>query len=466
MKTVDELYRNGRITPIRPFSVFDVSELDQALLSFSQGTHIGRLAVSFQNPKSIVKLLRQPQSATFDPEARYIITGGFGGLGRSIIKWMVDRGRHDFVVLSRRGATTSAAQVFLDDLKRRRVHIEAIACDVSKREDVAQAFQRISVVGRPLKGVVNAALSLSDLSFSKLTNDQWYSGIAAKTQGSVNLHEASIALPLDFFVMITSTESIWAPPTQAAYIASDEFQKYFARYRRRLGLPASTVFYGFVVDVGSDFRETSHGTEAMYARNLVSTITEHQMLAALEPAFLDSQACSSWIGQQQDPLSAATYFTCLNPIDLAGLTSSNEPSWHRDGRVSLIIRAMNDARRHALTGAGDSVDDEADKSGFKTARLRRAFDNAIKTGPDGRASTVEFVIDSITTTIANMLFITTESVNPSKSVASHGVDSLIAVELSNWFHEALGVTLKNVLDSHLSIQMLAEQTVDTALAVK
>ncbi|KAL8788410.1 MAG: hypothetical protein Q9195_007289 [Heterodermia aff. obscurata] len=464
MKTVNELYRTGGIAPIRPLSIFDVSELDQALSSFSQGKHIGKLAVSFQNPKSIVKVLRQPQSASFDPGARYVITGGFGGLGRSIIKWMADRGAHNFVLLSRRGATTTAAQVFLDDFKSRGFHMEAVICDVSKREDVEQAFKNISAVDRPVKGVVNAALSLSDRSFNKLTIDEWSSGVAAKTRGLVNLHEATAALPLEFFVMITSTESIWAPPTQAAYIAADEFQTSFARYRRRLGLPASTVSYGFVIDVGSDFRETSHGTEAMYTRNLVSTITEHQTLAALEPAFLSSQGSLPWIGQQHDPLSACTIFTCLNPIELAGMSSDNEPWWYRDGRVSLIMRAMKDARRHQLVSTGDSFGDEANKSASGTARLRRAFDSAIKAGPGARQSTIELVTDSIRKTIADMLFMTPETVNLGKSVADHGVDSLISVELSNWFHDGLGATLKNVLDSHLSIQTLAEQTVDDALS--
>ncbi|KAK3178717.1 Type I Iterative PKS [Lepraria neglecta] len=464
MKTVNELHQTGRIAPIHPLSVSDVSELDQTLLSFSRGTHIGKLVVSFQNPNSIIKLLRQPQTATFDPEARYIITGGLGGLGRSILRWMVDRGAHDFVVLSRRGASTLAAQVLLDDLKARGVRIEAIACDVSKREKVVQVIHKVSAANRPVKGVVNAVLSLSDLSFDKLTIDQWRSGIAAKTQGSVNLHEATIALPLDFFVMLTSTETIWAPPTQAAYIAADNFAAYFARYRRRLGLPASTVSYGFVSDVGSDYRETSHGTEDMYARNLASTMTEHQALAALEPAFLDSQGRSQWIGQQHDPLSAATFFTCLNPIDLAGMISTNVPRWHRDGRVSLIMRAMNDARRHALTSAEDGIDGDADDSASGTARLRRAFDDAIKAGPDARATTVELVTDGIAKTIAEMLFIDAGNVNPSKSVAEHGVDSLIAAELRNWFHQALRTKLQNLLDSQTSIKMLAEQIVDKALS--
>ncbi|KAI4098898.1 MAG: hypothetical protein LQ339_006204 [Xanthoria mediterranea] len=464
MKTVNELHRAGRIDPIRPFSVYDVSELDQALLSFSQGTHTGKLAVTFQNPCSSIKLLQQPQSAVFDPDARYVITGGFGGLGRSIIKWMADRGAHNFVLLSRRGATTTAARMFLNECKARGIQIEAIACDVSKQDDVAQAFQRISTTNIPVKGVVNAALALSDLSFNKLSHDQWCSGIAAKTQGSINLHEATAALALDLFLMITSTESVWAPPTQAAYIASDNFQTYLARYRRRLGLPASTVSYGFVADVGSDFRETSHGTEAMYARNLVSTITEHQTLAALEPAFLKEQGSSEWIGQQQDPLSAASYFTCLNPLELAELRSSNEPWWHRDARVSLLMRAMTDARHHSLQGTADGMDQEAGQFGSATVKLRRAFEAAVQAGPDARTSTIELARISITKTIAEMLFISPETVDVSKSVADHGVDSLISVELANWFQEALGATVKNLLDSQTSIQTLAEEIVDKALS--
>ena len=464
MKTVNELHRAGRIDPIRPFSTHDVSELDQALLSLSQGTHIGKLAITFQDPSSSIKLLQQVQSASFDPGARYVITGGFGGLGRSIIRWMIDRGAQDFVVLSRRGVIPTAAQMLLKDLKGRGVEIEAMVCDISKQKDVMQAFQRVAATDRPIKGVVNAALSLSDLSFDKLSHDQWCSGIAAKTQGSMNLHEATATMGLDFFVMITSTESVWAPPTQAAYIASDNFQTYLARYRRRLGLPASTVSYGFVADVGSDFRETSHGTEAMYARNLVSTITEHQMLAALEPAFVPEQEASEWIGRQHDPLSAATYFTCLDPLELAELTSSNEPWWHRDARVSLIMRAMYDARRHARQGGADGMDRETDQTGSGTANVRRAFDVAIQAGSDARTSSIELASSSIVKTIAEMLFISPESVNVTKSVAEHGVDSLISVELSNWFHGAFGATVKNgLLDSETSIQMLAEQIVDEAL---
>ncbi|TGJ78773.1 hypothetical protein E0Z10_g9991 [Xylaria hypoxylon] len=458
MKQVDDLRRAEQITPIRPFTVSSISELDQTLLSFSKHTHVGKLVVSFLEPKSVIKVIQQPPVATFDPQARYIITGGFGGLGRSIIRWMVDRGAQDLIVLSRRGVSTPAAQGLLDDLKVRGVRIEGVACDVSNKQQVVQAIHNAVGTTRPVKGVVNAVMSLSDLSFDKLTIDQWRDGIAGKTQGTVNLHEATMRLPLDFFVMLTSTETIWAPATQAAYIAADNFATYFARFRRRLGLPASTVSYGFVSDVGSDFRQVAHGTEDMYTRNLASTITEKQTLAALEPAFLNLKGGA---GQQHDPLSAANIFTCLNPIDLAAMASTHTPRWHQDGRVSLIMRAMNDAKRHMFARSQESADGDADNS---ASGMRRAFDDAIKAGPDARAGAVKLVMDGIMRTIAEMLFIDTVNVNPSKTVAEQGVDSLIAAELRNWFHQALRTNIHNMLDSQMCIEKLAEQIVDEALS--
>lgn len=474
MARLDELYRAGSIAPINPMSVSDISDLDKTLTGFSKGTHIGKHVVSFQNPNSTVKVLQEPVRAVFNSEGRYVITGGLGGLGRGIIRWMVARGARDFVILSRRGVTTPAAQLLLQDLTSMGVHFEATACDVSKQKEVIDSIRKASSsAGRPIKGVVHAAMSLSDLSFDKLTADQWRDGFAAKALGTLNLHEATASLPLDFFIMVTSTESIWAPPTQASYIAANNFQDYFARYRRRLGLPASTVAYGLVSDVGSDFRHKSVGTDDMYVRNKTLTISEHQVLAQLEPAFLDSSNITVgngdgmiWIGKEQDPLSAANLFTCLDPVALAVMatTTTNEPRWYSDGRVSLIMRAMKDAQRHAKgSDTANGVGSNAGKSAL--TQLRDAFEAAVKTGSEGRAAAIELVTEGIIKTVAEMLFIDISNVNPTKSVADHGVDSLIAAELRNWFHQALKVKLQmqSLLDASTSIKALAEDIVDKAL---
>ncbi|KAK4173766.1 putative polyketide synthase [Triangularia setosa] len=465
LKTVDDLYRWGVIAPIRPFAVHDASELDRVLLGMSKGTHIGKLVVSFENPASLVKLVREPPAAKFDSEARYVVTGGLGGLGRAIIKWMVSRGACDFLILSRRGINTPAAQSLVNNLVAQGVRIEAVVCDVSKRGDVVDAVRKASSGNCPVRGVIHAAMALTDLSFDKLSMDQWRDGFAAKALGSLNLHEATLSLPLDFFVMITSTESIWAPPTQAAYIAANNFQDHFARYRRRLGLPASTVAYGLVADVKSDFLHNSVGTDDMYVRNKTMTITEHQVLAQLEPAFLAAET-SRWAGREHDPLSEANILTCLDPVGLAELASTSDhiPRWYRDGRVSLIIRAMNDVQRQA-SGAEVAQDGAGGVGKSAVARLRGAFVDGIMGGAEARTSTVALVTEGVTQTVAAMLFIDASTVDPAKSIAEHGVDSLIAAELRSWFHQVLKTNLKmgELLDAQTSIRALAENIVDEAL---
>ncbi|KAH6651430.1 hypothetical protein BKA67DRAFT_537308 [Truncatella angustata] len=467
MRTMDNYYRAGFIAPIRPYSVFDISELDQVLIGFSKGTHLGKYVMSFQKPDSLVKTLQEPPKASFDTQAVYVVTGGLGGLGRAIISWMVKRGARDFLVLSRFGIRTPAAQQLVDGLASQDVRIEAMLCDVSRWEEVDTVLRKLKSKARPVKGVVHAAMSLSDLSFDRLNIDQWRSGYAAKALGTINLHRATQSLPLDFFVMITSTESIWAPPTQASYIAANNFQNYFARYRRRLGMPASMVAYGLVSDVGSDFRHTAVGTDGMYIRNKALTISEYQVIAQLEPAFLRSEDLvpthSQWIGYEQDPLAAANFYTCLDPAALARLDAPGIPRWHSDARVSLVVRSMQDAQRR---GTGSDAEDKNGESGKSAmTRLRQAFDDGVKAGVEAREDTVALVEEGITTTVAEMLFNGKSNVNLAKSVADHGVDSLIAAELRNWFHQALRTNLLmlDLLDAHTSIKALAESVVEKAL---
>lgn len=196
------------------------------------------------------------------------------------------------------------------------------------------------------------------------------------------------------------------------------------------------------------------------------TITEHQVLALLEPAFLNTED-SQWIGREQDLLSIANTFTCLDAVALAEVASVNDsiPRWYSDGRVSLVIRALNDARRHA---DGSRLVQDGSKGAGKSAiaQLRQAFDEGVAAGPGGRANTVELVTDGIVKTVADMLFIDTSNVNSSKSVADHGLDSLIAAELRNWFHQALRVNLRiqDLLDANVSIRTLAENIVDKSIA--
>ena len=477
MQAVDNHYRAGRIAPISPVTVSDISQLDQTLLSFSRGTHFGKLVVK-TNPNSLVRMVLSPLAASFDPKACYIIAGGLEGLGRSIIQWMGDRGARDVVVLSRRGTSTPEAWSLVEAMAERGVHVHPVACDLSNKEKVVQAIEQASS-RRPVKGVVHSAVSYRDISFEKLPLEGWRDGLAAKVSGTRNLHEATKSLALDFFVMTTSFPAVLGFATQAAYTAANNFQDQFARYRHRMGLPATAAQFGLINDIGH--LSTNNTTLDMMARNKALTVPESYFLRLLEPAFVGHETAMA----MDDALAAATYTTCVDPAHMAakeredaelGIPSGAEPRWFRDARVSHIIQALNDALRHGSDGdaAGQATQDDGRSA---IARLRRDMDDAVqqtRTAPPGteqqeqRARAVELVTAAVKTTVAAMLLMDESTVSAARAVSAHGVDSLIATEFRNWLHVALGakISMVDLLDPRTTISVLAARIVDAAVGVQ
>lgn len=475
MGAVDSYYRKGLIGPIPRVAAPDVAQFSQVLANFSN--MIGKLVVTFTNPESLVRMIPPAPTVNFDPEACYVITGALSGLGQSVIRWMGDRGARHMVLLSRRDITNdSGARVLVESQAGRDIDVKGIICDVSNKDQVKRVIQQISS-SRPIKGVVHAAVSYQDLTFDKLSHSKWNEGLSAKVEGTKNLHEATLSMPLDFFVMPTSALSVYAFATQGAYTAANNFQDAFVRYRQQKGLPASTVSFSLIRDV------TKVGTDAitmdLFERNKTLTLGESQFLTLLEPAFLNNKTAAEtsseqWLGQRQDPLSAANLHTYLDPagmmvrkreeIEGEGASSTITPRWYGDGRVSLIMRAFSDAQRQSANLQGSS--DDGSKN--TVAHLRRTFDAAVQAGFSGRIDSIAFVQSAIANAMAEMLFVDVESVNVAKSVADQGVDSLIAAELRNWFHQALGtnISMLDLLDPSVGISTLAGKITDEALAAR
>lgn len=472
MQTVTSYYRQGLIRPIPKIVTLDVSQVGSAIGSFPEIT--GKLVTIFDNPETLVKMMPLAPSVHFDSEACYVITGALGGLGQSLVQWMGDRSAKHLALLSRRNAASvPGVSDLCKSLTSRGIHIECYVCDVTSKEQVVHVVQEIRTK-RPIKGVVHAAVSYLNLTFDNLSSAQWSDGLSAKVAGTKNLHEALLSAPLDFFVMTTSALSVYAFPTQGAYTAANNFQDAFARYRRRMGLPASTTSFSLIQDVTEV--GSSDLTVNLFERNKALTLDESQFLKLFESAFLDNRTVvksdsEQWNGQLEDPLSAANLHTYLNTAamlakkreDAASMaaSSTNMPRWYSDGRVSLIMRAFDDAQRLSMHT------EESSDSGSKNtaASIRKVFEEAIRLGRPGRVATLAFVQEAITSAVAKMLFVDVEGTDPDRSVADLGVNSLIAAELRNWFLQALltNISMLDLLNPSISIVARAATIVDKAL---
>lgn len=93
----------------------------------------------------------------FSPEKAYILIGCLGGLGRSLSKWMLDRGTRKFVFLGRSGTDREPARKLINDLQAKGAQTTVIRGNVSEAADVNAVVAQIQ---DPIGGVIHAAMGL------------------------------------------------------------------------------------------------------------------------------------------------------------------------------------------------------------------------------------------------------------------------------------------------------------------
>jgi hypothetical protein len=307
-----------------------------------------------------------------------------------------------------------------------------------------------------------------DKLFDTMSSAEWQRGLAVKVEGTVHLHRATLGLPLDFFVLISSNVAQVALPTQATYCASNNFQNEFARYRRRQGLPAIAVELGLIEEAGDLGQNPVYHKATM--RNGLYHTSERELLGHLEHVFsnVNRHVTSSWL--RYDPCADAHLVTSLDPARLLELTQSQQntsseraskPRWHSDARFSHIVRSMENLAASEQDVMADSTDSTPVGQSSQAAITEV---DALVRAKDIKTATM-MVTKSIMARMADMLFISSEGMDATKGVAAYGMDSLIAAELRNWFVSTYKCTISflKLLDTATSIQELAEIVVKSRM---
>lgn len=207
------------------------------------------------------------QACSIRPDASYLITGGFGSLGRAFGNWLADQGARTLWLVGRAGAETDKAKQHLEALKARGVTVQHAALDVT---DLAALVDQIAAWRRddkPLRGVIHAAGSTGLANTHTATWPECANLLAAKIQGGWALHKATLtassAEPLDFFLGCSSIASLWGGQRQAAYAAANAFLDGLAAFRRGRELAGTSVNFGPVADSGMISKDISSDLQRM-----------------------------------------------------------------------------------------------------------------------------------------------------------------------------------------------------------
>jgi NADPH:quinone reductase-like Zn-dependent oxidoreductase/NAD(P)-dependent dehydrogenase (short-subunit alcohol dehydrogenase family)/acyl carrier protein len=239
-----------------PMRVFPIAELADACRLLMQAKHIGKVVVSLMDQEVPVVPL-QSEAALFRSDASYLITGGFGGFGLEVARWMVGQGARHLVLAGRSGAATPEARAAVQALEEAGVTVRAAAVDIADEASVQALLAEIAMTLPPLRGVMHAAMVLDDAMLVHLERDRLARVFAPKAAGAWLLHRLTRDLPLDHFVLFSSVSALFGNPGQGSYVAANAFLDALAHHRRCLGLPATSVNWGMLAEIGVAARDSS-----------------------------------------------------------------------------------------------------------------------------------------------------------------------------------------------------------------
>ncbi|KAL8941736.1 MAG: hypothetical protein Q9216_002064 [Gyalolechia sp. 2 TL-2023] len=431
LATVKSLWEKGAIGPI-PNVEDKLHEQDHHSTAVESSISKGTRVMRFDDLDTSINvrdriLIKQNQ---INPDSSYILVGCLGGLGRCVSTWMVARGARSLVYLSRSGEENTTARAFLTGLRGQGVDAKVMRGDVGSLADVEEA---VSQCDKPIRGLIQAALTLKDGLFETMSFQDFQTTVKARVEGTLNLHTALKSSPLDFFVTFSSWTSVVGNPTQTNYLASNAFMDAFATYRRSLGMPATSLSLSQIMDVG-----------------VVSSTPKYQITLERYGLYGNSpdeflEFCDTAISDCQIRGSLTDNTSVLGGHLLAGVEPKGlqklgervpltETLWYKDKRFSHLIQDLESLKAEAEDGAdltGGAYHGDVEEADVKQAIHRK---------------------------VAQLLFASEDEIDVTSPINRYGIDSMVAAELRNWLLATFkfSVTLLTLLAPMTSISSLAE----------
>ena len=416
LRNMTKLVRRGVLHPL-PHCTQPFSKASDSFRQMAQARHIGKIVLTAKGER-IEPIRKLPQEGVrFSAKASYLITGGLGGFGLEVARWLASRGAGSLVLASRSGAATPATRRAVAELRRNGVQVSVVKVDVADEGQVERLIRKIAAGEKPLRGIFHAAMVLDDGILAQLTPARFTRVLAPKAAGAWNLHRATLRLPLDHFVLFSSVASLLGTAGQANYVAANCFLDALAHHRRALGLPALAVNWGAIKEVG------------FLARN--SAVADR--LAALGVEGVSPAQATEMLGKLLQSDTAQIAFA--------------QVEWQRI--IGAALGASAAPRFSEVAGAAIS----AQTGGGKDFRTK------IQTAPPARQ--LEVTAALVCEVVAEIMRTSAGKLDAGRPLNEMGLDSLMAFEMINRLEDCFAISLPtSTISSSSTINSLAAIVLD------
>ena len=317
---------------------FDVQDLLSEI-----GNSQPQYQVAYREGKSYVQQLKAGKikemhrdKIVLKNEGVYVITGGIGGLGLTIAKYLAIKQKINLALVGRTPVPPRALwnnildkgedQKTIDivkkmiQLEKKGCNVACYAADVTDEEEMKKLFLELQATFGKVNGVIHCAgvsgngrLVQQDISELKRT-------VSAKIEGALIL-DRIVGANCDFFIMFSSINSIFGMIGQSFYTAANSFLDAFSFARKRAGKPAVTMSWPAWNEIGMAV-DNNVNMEA----GVFKSVTTTQALYAFEHA-LASQESHLIIGEinpESPYLAHLDTHTWLLPPELLKATRAHQ----------------------------------------------------------------------------------------------------------------------------------------------
>lgn len=329
----------------------------------------------------------------FRQDRTYLVSGGLSGFGLSTARWLASQGARSIVLGSRRAEPPHEARAVLTELRARGAEVHCVQLDVTDLESIDRVLAFVHDRLNPLAGVFHSAMVLEDVPLSALTPESLRKVMLPKAYGAWLLHQQTLGLNLEQFVVYSSVSALVGNPGQASYAAANAYLDGLIALRRALGLPGLSVSWGALADVGVVARNA--GTEAHLRGLGIAGIPAEQALVDLEAALRRAESHVGIIDMDWDKWTNSFPQTRWNRLcDLVGQSEQ--------GVVAQLRAEL------------DGLPVEAQRS---------------------------LVLQRIRAGVGEVFHLDGQRFEPDMALKNYGLDSLLAVEVQVAIEKAVGVTI-------------------------
>ncbi|MFI7291533.1 type I polyketide synthase [Streptomyces anulatus] len=184
-----------------------------------------------------------PPRRVWQPSGTVLVTGGTGGIGAHVARWLAASGAEHLLLLSRRGPEAPGAAELAAELRESGTEVTVAAVDTADHDALTAVLADLPAT-QPLTAVFHAAGVVDSSILDSLTPDRVETVLRAKVASALNLHRVTADLDLSAFVLFSSLAGVFGSAGEGNYAPGNAFLDAFAQYRRSQGLAATSVAWG------------------------------------------------------------------------------------------------------------------------------------------------------------------------------------------------------------------------------